>query len=232
MKNTLLRSCALATAVFAYAGGIAAAAAQDAGAVEAALGRMDKAAAGFRGMKANVVMMQYTKLLDDKSSQNGAIQMQRLKAGEVRAILDFPREQTIAFAGKNVTLYYPRVNQYSVYQASKLVGNTLNQYLLLGFGSSGAELKQSYTITGDGTEKVGGKPTTKLVLVPKDPKVAERLPKAELWIPEDAGYPVQQQFWDSVAGNYRLLTYSDIVINPAFSGNLDFKPPAGAQKKK
>lgn len=203
--------------------------AQDA--ASAALGRMDQAAPGFRGLTASVTMMQYTKLLDDKSSQPGKIQMQRPKAGEIRAILDFPHEQTLAFSGKNVILYYPKTNQYSVYQASKL-GSALNQFLLLGFGSSGQELKRGYTVTADGTEKINGKNATKLMLAPKDPKVAEKLPKAELWIPDDAGYPVQQQFWEPASGNYRLLTYSDIKINPPISGTLEFKPPAGAQKQK
>lgn len=198
----------------------------------AALSRMDKAAVNFRGMTANVLMVQYTKLLDDKTPQNGSIQMQRPKTGEIRAILEFKGEQTLAFAGKNLTLYYPKTNVYSVYKASTLVGGALNQFLLLGFGTSGQELQRSYTITADGSEKIGGKTATKLMLVPKDAKVAEKLPKAELWIPEDAGYPMQQQFWESTSGNYRLLTYSDIKINPAISGNLEFKPPAGAQKQK
>lgn len=202
--------------------------AQDAAAT---LARMDQAAASFHGMSADVKMVQYTKLLDDKTEQSGTVQMQRPKAGEIRAILEFPGEQTLAFAGKTLTIYYPKTGDYQTYPARQLT-SALNQFLLLGFGSSGKELKASYDITADGTEKIGDKNAVKLVLTPKDAKVAQKLPKAELWIPDDAGYPVQQQFWEAVSGNYKLLTYSKIKINPPMSGNLEFKPPSGSKKKK
>ena len=101
---------------------------------------------------------------------------------------------------------------------------------MLGFGSSGRDLAANYNISGEGTEKMGDKTTVKLLLTPKDPKVASRLAKVELWIPTDAGYPVQQQFWEP-SGNYRLVTYSKIQINPPITGNLEFKPPAGAKRQ-
>ena len=199
--------------------------------VSATLGRMDQAAAQFHGMSADVTMVQYTRLLDDQTTQTGTVQMQRLKEGEIRAILEFPQEQTLAFSGKSLTIFYPKTGVYQQYPASNL-GNALNQFLLLGFGSSGRELKQSYEIAADGQEKIGDRETVKLVLKPKNPKVAEKLPKAELWIPEDAGYPIQQQFWEPTSGNYRLLTYSNVKINPPMKGNLEFKPPSGARKQK
>ncbi len=195
------------------------------------LARMDQAAPNFRGMSADVLMVQYTKLLDDKGEQSGTVQMQRLRDKEVRAILDFPGEQTLAFSGKSLIIYYPRTGVYQQYPASNL-GNALNQFLLLGFGSSGHDLKQSYDITADGVEKIGERQAVKLILIPKDQKVAQKLPKAALWIPEDEGYPVQQQFWEPASGNYRLLTYSQIKINPPMEGKLEFKPPSGSRKQR
>ena len=54
-----------------------------------------------------------------------------------------------------------------------------NQFLLLGFGSSGKDLSAAYTIQSEGEETVGGKTTTKLQLIPKDAKVKEKLSKVE-----------------------------------------------------
>ena len=224
MKIPLSLVCLLLPALFPATLALA----QD---VSATLGRMDQAAAQFHGMSADVTMVQYTRLLDDRTTQTGTVQMQRLKAGEIRAILEFPQEQTLAFSGKSLTIFYPKTGVYQQYPASNL-GNALNQFLLLGFGSSGRELKQSYEIAVDGQEKIGDRETVKLVLKPKDPKVAEKLPKAELWIPEDAGYPIQQQFWEPTSGNYRLLTYSNVKINPPMKGNLEFKPPSGSRKQR
>jgi outer membrane lipoprotein-sorting protein len=106
----------------------------------------------------------------------------------------------------------------------------LNQFLLLGFGSSGRELAQSYQISLEGTEKVAGKDTTKLLLVPKDPKVKEHLTKIEMWVPNEAAYPIQQQFYEP-SGNYRVVSYSNVRINPSMHGILELKMPGDVKKQ-
>jgi outer membrane lipoprotein-sorting protein len=106
----------------------------------------------------------------------------------------------------------------------------INEFLLLGFGSSGKELAQSYNITFEGSEKVAGQNTSKLLLIPKDQKVLEHLSKAEVWFPDEAAYPVQQQFYEP-SGNYRKATYSKIQLNPAIQGNLELQLPPGAKRQ-
>ncbi|MGA8026044.1 MAG: hypothetical protein WB992_02795, partial [Bryobacteraceae bacterium] len=95
---------------------------------------------------------------------------------------------------------------------------------------SGQELAQSYTIAMDGSEKLAGKDTTKLMLVPKDPKVLQHLTKIEMWIPNDAAYPLQQQFFEP-SGNYRIVTYGNIKLNPPIHGTLELKLPSGAKRQ-
>lgn len=200
--------------------------------VDAVLARMDQAAPRFRAMEADVQMTTYTAIIGDKTVENGTLKMQRVKSGEVRAIIDFSHQtdaREIAFLGKIIRIYYPNLNAYQDYDVGK---NTeiLNQFLLLGFGSSGKALAQSYTITMAGTEKLAGQETTKLVLIPNDPKVKERLSKIEMWVPNNAAYPVQQQFYEP-SGNYRLVTYLNIKINPSMRGTLELKLPSGAKKQ-
>ena len=71
-------------------------------------------------MSADVRLQQYTKLLDDTTTQVGTVKMQRNKNGEIRAIVEFKDEQTLAFSDKNLTIYYPKLGEYQVYQAAKL----------------------------------------------------------------------------------------------------------------
>jgi outer membrane lipoprotein-sorting protein len=193
---------------------------------------MDAAAPAFHALSANVQMLTYTAILSDKTVEDGTLQMQRLRANDVRAVIDFSGQsdaREIAFLGKIVRIYYPKLKEYQDYEVGKNT-NLLNQFLLLGFGSSGKELAHSYTITWEGQEKVSGQDTSKLLLVPRDSAVRERLSKAEVWIPDDQAYPVQQQFYEP-SGNYRRATYSSIKLNPAISGTLDLKLPPGTKKQ-
>lgn len=200
--------------------------------VEAVLGRMDQAAPGFRAMSADVEMKTYTAILSDTATENGTLRMQRLKSGEVRAIIDFAAQQdarVIAFLGKIVRIYYPKLKAYQDYAVGKNT-DVLNQFLLLGFGSSGRQLAQSYQISMEGSEKVGGQETTKLLLVPNDAKVKEHLAKIEMWVPNDAAYPIQQQFYEP-SGNYRIVTYRNVKINPSMHGVLELKMPSDVKKQ-
>ena len=202
--------------------------------VDAVLARMDKAAPSFHAMSANVQMVEYTALLSSKTTQTGAIEMQRSKPGDVRAILTFNGGQgdarTIAFLGKKLRVYYPKLNTYEDFEVGKN-SEVVSQYLLLGFGSSGKELAKSYTISFLGPEKVAGQDTSKLQLQPTDPNVKQRLQKVLVWIPDDGANPVQQQFYEAT-GNYRLLTYTGISLSPQIKGTLELHLPSGAVKER
>src|SRR5665213_3335804 len=198
--------------------------------VDDILARMDQAAPNFHAMSADVQMLTFTAILSDKTIETGTLKMQRLKGSDVRAVIDFSGQtdaRVIAFLGKIVKIYYPKLHEYQDYEVGKN-SDVLNQFLLLGFGSSGKELAQSYTITSEGPEKVAGADTTKLLLVPKDAKVQEHLTKIEMWIPANAPYPVQQQFYEP-SGNYRTVTYSSIKLNPSIHGVLELKLPPGVK---
>ncbi len=199
--------------------------------VEAVLARMDKSAPNFKAMSANVRMVTHTAVLNDNTVETGTFEMQKGKGKEVRAIMNLSENggREIGFFGKIVRIYYPNLNAYQDYSVGK--NDLLNQYLLLGFGSSGKDLSHGYTITGEGTENIDGRPATKLMLVPKEQAVLEHLTKVEVWIPNDAANPVQQEFYEP-SGNSRKVTYSDIELNPPIKGTLEMKLPPGAKKQK
>jgi len=198
--------------------------------VEAVLARMDKAAPSFKAMSSDVRMVTHTAVLNDNTVETGTFEMQKMKGKEVRAIMNLSENggREIGFFGKIVRIYYPNLNTYQDYQVGK--SDLLNQYLLLGFGSSGKDLSHGYAITAEGTENINGKATTKLLLIPKDQAELEHLTKVEVWIPNDAAYPVQQEFYEP-SGNSRKVTYSNVVLNPPIKGTLEMKLPPGAKKQ-
>jgi len=197
--------------------------------LDAVLARMDQAAPDFRGVSANVRMAQFTAILSDTTNESGTFEMQKQKNGDVRALLKLG-SQWLFFERKTVRIYYPKVNAYQDYDMGKNLGNALNSFLLLGFGTSGKQLAQSYNIKFEGTEKVAGQDTSKLLLVPKDKKVLEHLDRVEVWIPANGANPVQQQFYEP-SGNWRKLTYSNTVLNPPVHGVLELQLPPGAKKQ-
>jgi outer membrane lipoprotein-sorting protein len=197
-------------------------------ALDAILARMDRAAPTFHSMTANVDMVEYQKILNDSTSDSGNLKMQR-KGKDVRAVVTF-RDRWIGFLGKNVRVYFPNTNSYTDYDAGKN-SDVVNQFLLLGFGSSGKELAQSYDISLAGNENLAGQNVAKLILIPKDPEVKNRLIKIAVWIPEDGANPIQQQFYEP-SGNWRKVTYSNVVVNPPnLTGTLEMKLPPGAKKQ-
>ena len=211
---------------------LAAASASKAESVENILARMDAAAPKFYGMAASVQMTTFTKIISDTTVENGELKIQRLKGKGTRAIIDFSGEKDareIAFLGSIIRIYYPNLKLYQDYDVGQN-SDVLNQFLLLGFGSSGKDLSDNYDIKDQGSENLAGQNTTKLLLVPKSDKVKEKLAKIEMWIPDGAGYPVQQQFYEP-SGNYRKVAYSQIKINPPMKGNLELKLPSGAKKR-
>jgi outer membrane lipoprotein-sorting protein len=80
-----------------------------------------------------------------------------------------------------------------------------------------------------GEEVLGGRKATRLELVPKSKQTQEQIQKVELWIPEGAGHPVQQKFLQP-GGNYYLVVYSDITMNPGLpDSDFSLKLPAGVK---
>ncbi len=196
------------------------------------LQRMNQQAPAFHGMAADIQMVTYTAIIDSKITEDGTPKVQKSKEG-TRAILDFSKlkdsARVIGFFGKIAQMYYPNAKHYQDYDVGKN-GDLINQFLLLGFGSSGDELAASYTISSEGTEKLAEVNTTKLLLIPKDSKVKEHLAKVEIWIPEGEANPMQQKFYEEPSGNYYKAAYSNMNFKPSFKGQLEIKMAAGTSR--
>jgi len=92
-------------------------------------------------------------------------------------------------------------------QASKY-----ESYLMLGFGASGTDLQEKWTITDLGTETINGIKTDKLELVAKDSDVRKTIPKVTIWMDTARAVSLKQVF-DEGGGESRVCTYTNIKVN-------------------
>ncbi len=197
----------------------------------AVMTRIDKTAPQFKSMTADIKRTVHTAIVNDETVENGTIKFKREKAGDTRALIAFtgPDAKSVAFDGASVSLYYPKIKTVQIYNVGDKRG-LIDQFLLLGFGATSAELQTAYEITWVGMEKIAAKPANHLQLIPRSKEALQRLKKAELWIDADTGTPVQQRFVTSASGDFMLVTYTSMKANaPLSDGSLKLIYPKVVQ---
>ncbi|HEV8148405.1 MAG TPA: hypothetical protein VGP79_18575, partial [Bryobacteraceae bacterium] len=105
------------------------------------LGRMDRAARDFKNMTASVKNIEYTDVLHESAETSGSVRLKRGKNG-LAAIMEFgePNPYMVHLFGRKVEIYKPKAGPEGTveeYDAGKLAKN-MDQFLLLGFGTTGA----------------------------------------------------------------------------------------------
>src|SRR5205823_1960281 len=179
---------------------------------------------------AEVKSAQHTAVINEDNTDIGRMLLKRSKH-DMRMLVELtqPDHKSIAIQGHKVEIYYPKrnvVEDYDIGQRREL----LDQFLLIGFGTSGKGLSAAYNIRVLGADTIGGQATTHLELVPKCPEVLKNLKKLELWIHATEGYPIQQKFY-LAAGDYKQVTYTIINVNPPLTdGDLKLKVPKDAKR--
>jgi outer membrane lipoprotein-sorting protein len=195
------------------------------------LARMDAAAKDFKSMSAKLKQIEYTAVIDDSSEKSGEVRLKRAKnstIGQVQFLK--PEPQTIHFDGRKFQIYYPNANTVDVFDVGKYTGKIeVDQILLLGFGTSGADLSKAYNIKALGAETLGGVKTTHIELIPKSQELTKYVTRFELWIPEGRSEPLQEKALQP-SKNYSLFMYSDVMINPTLPDSaFELKLPRGVR---
>lgn len=193
--------------------------------------RMDKAAAGFKSMTAHVTSLVHTDVLNEDSTETGTVVMKKVSPGEVRGLIDFqkPDARTVAFEHRKLRIYYPKVNTVQEFDLGKH-GEQLDQFFMIGFGTSGTALAKDYDVTVQPPDAVKGPEgiqTIRLRLIPKLAEAKDYVKQLELWIPVNGDpYPVQEKI-SAPNGDYRRITYTELKANqplPADALQLKTKP--------
>lgn len=224
---------ALAVAVIVFCGLSVASPASRAGtaSLESIQHQMDEAARNFRSLSAEVERTKVTVVVNDRSTESGLIRVRgdkmllELKAGEAEA-------RTVLRNGDNLYLYNPglkRVEEYNLGKHRALV----EEFLLLGFGTSGKDLRRAFRVTLAGEPILDGKKTVELELTPKSADVQKQISKVNLWLDPSTMMPVQQEFYETGSGDYSIVRYSHVTENADIPESV-FRAhwPKGTQKVK
>ena len=197
--------------------------------LESALDQLDTQAHGFHSLAADVERTKVTVVVNDRSTETGSI---LVRGDHMRMEIKAPDARTILRTGDSFFIFNPKLNRVEEYNLGKYKAFA-DQYLLLGFGTPGHELKKGYLVTLRGEPTLDGKKTCELELTPKSEAMRNQISKIQLWFDESSWLPVQQQFFETGSDDYFVIRYSNIVRNAKIDEN-EFKPhwPKGVEKVK
>ena len=119
------------------------------------LSKLDQSAAKFSSMTANLTRLTYTKVIDDKAIEEGKMALKKVGPRDLQVLIDFtkPDPRTVAFRGRKAEIFYPKLKQVQEYDLGKQT-DLVDQFLLVGFGTTGKELKSNYAVKYLGEETI------------------------------------------------------------------------------
>jgi outer membrane lipoprotein-sorting protein len=199
--------------------------------LDATLARMDQAAAGFRGISAQLEQVSHTAVIDDTAVESGTITLYRPKPRDLRMLVEFtqPDERAVSYANRKVQIYYPKIKTVQEYDLGKQ-GALIDQFLLLGFGTPGSELKRSYEVKHTGRETIDGVACDRLELTPREPEALKHVRRIEIWISEATGQPVRQKMHQP-SKDYREIRYRALKLNPPLNdASVRLNLPKGVKR--
>lgn len=189
------------------------------------LRQLNREAKEFQSLTANVERTKVTVVVNDHSTESGQIEVRR--DGKMRIDMTSPDPRTILRDGDHLYVYTPRTKRVEEYDLSKHRA-LVDQFLLLGFGTSGESLNQNYGVALRGEETLDGEKVVELELAPKSDEVRKQISKIDLWINETTWLPAQQQFFETGSGDYFIIHYTNVARNVHIADSR-FKPhwPSG-----
>jgi outer membrane lipoprotein-sorting protein len=183
--------------------------------------QLDRGAKEFQTLSGNVERTKVTVVVNDRATESGQIFVRR----DSKMLLEMtvPDPRTILRDGDNLYVYQPKIKRVEEYDLGKHRA-LVDQFLLLGFGTSGNDLKKAYVITVLGEPSIDRRKTVFLELTPKNDDVRNQISKIHLWIDQATWLPVQQKFFETGSGDYFEIRYSNVIRNARIPDSR-FKPP-------
>ena len=183
--------------------------------LKSVLARLDAAAQDFHSTSAHVEFDTIqTEPIPDKDVMTGTAYYERngnhfQMAAHLTRHNNRPAAKTYILSGG--TLRVSDTGKESDAKAYTQAGK-YESYLMLGFGASGAQLEEKWTIKYLGTEMIDGITTDKLELVAKDPEITKTIHKVTIWLDTSRAVSLKQVF-DEGEGQSYVCHYSDIKVN-------------------
>lgn len=192
---------------------------------------LDEAAKHFKTLTAKLQYTKVTVVVNHSSTETG--QLFYSKNRRVLIKMSNPEPREILFTGNKAFFYYPKMSLIQEFNLKKHRA-LVEQFLLLGFGTKGDELKNAYLITVLGETRLEGNPNPvlQLELTPKDERIRNQIHKIHLWLDLASWVPVQQKFFE-VGGDYLLTRYTDVKVNIRLArSKLRLSAPRGTKRVK
>ena len=192
--------------------------------------QMDREQGQFQSLTASIERTKVTVVVNDRSMESGKIEIRR--DGKMLLELFYPDQKTILRDGDHIYIYTPKIRRVEEYDLGKH-RDLVDQLLLLGFGTSGENLKKSYLITLQGEDALNGQKVVRLELTPRSDDVRKQISKIDLWLNEANWLPAQQQFYETGSGDYSIIRYLNVARNVPIS-DTRFRPswPKGVTRVK
>jgi len=193
--------------------------------------RLDQTAGLFTGATASIRVITHTGIIDEDETQVGTLAVKRYPPNELRFLINFTGQdaQAIALGDRTVQIYYPKLNTVREYDIGKY-RDLAQKLMLLGFGMPGRELAANYDVSNLGGERVQSQDSVHFQLTPRASDVLKQLSRVDLWISLKTNCPVQQKFY-MPGGDYRLVTYSDVKVNPHLPASALDLPKAAKRER-
>lgn len=197
---------------------------------DSVLRQLDAQAGQFHSLQADIERTKVTVVVDDKSTESGQIWVRG--DDKMRIELTHPDPRTVLRDGDKFYIFNPKTKVVEEYDLGKKK-SLVDQFLLLGFGTSGNSLKKSYLVTLQGEEVLDNRKVLLLELTPKSEEVRNQVSKIQLWLDESTWLPAQQKFFETGSGDYFVIRYTNVVRNIRIPDDR-FKPrwPKGVTKIK
>jgi outer membrane lipoprotein-sorting protein len=177
---------------------------------DSVLEMMDKSAADFHSLTADIEHIKYTDVVKDTSTETGQIFVRRDQ--KMRIEFTKPDPRTILRTGDSLFIFTPKINRVEEYNLGKN-RSLVDQYVLLGFGTKSQNMRKSYEVALESEEEIDHRKSFLLALTPKSDEVRKQITKIQMWIDSSSWLPIQQKFYEAGSGDYFLFKYSNMMKN-------------------
>jgi outer membrane lipoprotein-sorting protein len=193
------------------------------GDLNSVLAQMDAASKSFKSAQADVELTQYTKVVDDTSTQSGQVFFRRHGNNgknnmDVALHIVTPHPKQVVVSGDELSFYDPKTGQCT----DRKIGENradVETMMNLGFGGRGQELLRDFDVKLVGWETVDNIETAKLELLPKSDRLKQFFTSLVLWIDPKRDVPLKQQRFEP-SGDYQLTHYSNIRVPGKMSDDV------------
>lgn len=197
--------------------------------LEETFGRMDKAAAAFKGLTADIRQLSHTDVVSKDDVEEGTLIAKRIKPKDTRFLVQMksPDPKSYSVGEGRLRIFNAKTQEAQEADLGKSK-DLVNQFMLLAFGSNSSELKSAYTIKLGGPEMVNDEKTTRIEMTPKSADTLKYIKRCDMWV-SDKGVAIQQKFFET-GGDYVLTTYTNMVFNPPIPDSaLKLEIPKGVK---